>query len=422
MGWKVRSDKQALVKQSIEKKGGRQQVRWQVAKYKIQEALASRGQTLEAGLDITDFEYLAKQGLLIGQEQTKKISDTMPELKHRKFRLEEIKDYFVPFHSISIDDFLTTYLNLTNNTHGTWTKFRGNKSIEYEAFQDIFIVLDLNCNEIGTDEPEIPDSKKLETLLWQLNHQNQVAEFQNLAQKSSNLVCLRFRPVPGKTIPVFWLLKTLVQPRDNNIQKADIVFTTQIYSDSQDRLNTIITGLRLPKKLERKKNPDAIAKEIHKKMQQDKKTIVLFFVTNERQQSTEFYELFNLLYQPLLNEFSASKTQQPQKLLMVWIDSSQPAESEAFGEWDGESDRITEMSLCSQFTNDDIMEWTKIATVNQFINRTINNNNLSSSIGNNIGEFIWNQSQKGKPEILLEFVYSLCNLNWEDHQRSWQKI
>lgn len=421
MGWKVRSDKLELVKKTLEERGGRQQVRWQVAKYHINTALAACGKTLEDGLDLTDFQYLTHRGIFTNKEVAYKISETMPELNCKKIFLETIRDYFVPYYSSSIEDFLDNYLNLKYNIHGTWNKFlKAERFIEDEAFKGICIVLGLAREEIGTQEREMPRWKQLETLLWDLNHKRQVAEFQNLAQKSSNLVCLRFRPLPGKQIPMFWLIKTLVQPVDNNIQKADIFFTTPIYSDSRERLNTIITGLRLPQKLERQKKPNAIAQEIYKKMLKDQKTVVLFFVTNERQQSTEFYELFNLLYQPLLDQFSASQTQLKQKLLMVWIDSSSQEESEAY-EPVRESDcSITEMPLISEFTNDDIMKWTNLETVNKFIQRTINNN-LSSSIGNNIGEFIWNQSQ-GRSEDLLKSVYYLCNLNWEEYQGSWKKL
>jgi hypothetical protein len=416
VGWKVRSDKLELVKQTKDSKGGRQQVRWQVAQYKIQEALASRGQTLEAGLDITDFEYLAKQGLLIGKEQTKKISETMPELKHKKFSLEEIKDYFVPFYSSSIEDFLTTYLNLTNNTHGTWTKFRGNKSIEYEAFKGICTVLGLDCDEIGTDDREMPDCKKIETLLWDLNHKCQVKQFQNLAQKSHNLVCLRFCQIPQRHIPIFWLLKALLQPVDHSIEQAQIDFNSRIHSNSKQRLNAIITGLNLSQKLKDKQKYDAIAKAICKKMQADKKTIVLLFFTQEWQQFRESEELSSILYESLQKELSTLKIQEHQKLLIVSIDSqtSSQDESEAF-DGDGDIDRIPTLDLMSQFTNDDIIAWTKREAVNKFINRT-RNHDL-----NNISEHIWNQSQ-GRSEDLLKSVYSLCNLNWEEHQDSWQNF
>jgi hypothetical protein len=39
--------KLALVKQKVTDKGGRQQVRWEVAQYKIKQALAASGKALE---------------------------------------------------------------------------------------------------------------------------------------------------------------------------------------------------------------------------------------------------------------------------------------------------------------------------------------------------------------------------------------
>jgi hypothetical protein len=422
MGWKVRSDKLELVKQAIKQRGGRQQMRWEVAQSKIKEALASRGQKLEAGLDITDFQYLTEQGLLIGQAANK-ISETMPELKHKKFSLEAIKDYFVPFHSWSIENFLDTYLNLKYNGNGIWTKFsKGETAIEYEAFKTICSVLDLDCYKIGTDTPEMPDWKQLEVLLWQLNHQAQIKKFQELAQQSHNLVCLKFVQVPGKQIPLFWLLKTLVQPVDRGIQKAEIDFNSLIYSDSKDRLNNIIAQLGLPNKLTVKKNADAIAKEIHKKMVKENQTIVLFFLTHERQKLTELDEFVRLLYQPILNEFSQLKPEQ--KLLMVWIDS-QPSFQEQSDDLDADCDNYpaySKIPFSSTFNKSDIVSWTNLTEVNLLFDRTRNDLSDCPSIDNHLADLIWSESQAGKPEVLLKSVYNLCNLKWETYQGSWQKI
>jgi len=421
VGWKVRSGKLALVKQKVTDKGGRQQVRWEVAQYKIKQALAASGKALEGGLGIADFQSLANQGILTLNDECS-IIEIMPELGLKKFSLEAIKNHFISNYQYDIKSFLDDDLKIKNNTSPTWQRFlKGETAIEYETFKTICTVLELDCNEIGMeDEPEIPDSKQLETLLWDLNHRTQVADFQALAQKSHNLVCLKFRSAPGKKIPMFWLLKTLVQSVDNSIQKAEIIFSTQIYSDSTDRLNNIITGLRLPQKLEKKKKPDAIAKEIHKKILKENKTIVLLFFTDERQQSADCQELFNLLHEPLLNELSVKKTEQ--KLLMVWIDS-QPlsqGESDAFDEdYDNhQNDSLyTKIDVSPRFNNSDIMEWINRQDVKTFINKTRN-----SLLNDNIADIIWNESQEGQPEFLLESVYNLCNLKWEEHQRSWQKL
>lgn len=421
MSWKVRSDKLKLVKKTVEEKGGRQQVRWQVAEYKIKTALASRKQTLEYGLDITDFQYLAKKGLLIG-DAANHLIDAMPELKSQKSQLEAIKDYFIPYYSLSIENFLNDYLKIKDNSHGTWNKFlNGETAIEYEAFNTICNVLNLDCHKIGTDTREMPEWKKLEILLWQLNHKTQIKFFQALARNSQNLVCLKFPQVSGEQISIFWLLKSLIQPLDDSIQKAAIDFNSQIYSDSKDRLNTIIQGLGLPSKLYKRPNPNAIAKEIHKKMLKKNQTIVLLFYTQNRQNLTELYELFNLLYEPLLEELSQPQTHQ--KLLMVWIDSqpSSQGQSDALDAND-DNDRYHEIPVTSRFNNSDIINWTNLGEVQSFIRRTINDDLSNCQFIDNISEFIWSESQEGQPEVLLKSVYSLCNLQWEAYQGSWRKI
>ena len=263
MGWKVRSGKLALVKQ---KGGTTQQVRFAIAKDKIKQALAASGKALEDGLDIEDFQDLAQNGILINNPQNSQIGE-MEKLKKHKVSLEEIKDYFTDKYTMDLKAFIDIYLNIKDNSSSTLNKFMAGKiGIKKEVFKTICNVLELDYHEIGMeDEPEMPDSKQLESLLWDLNHRTQVADFQALAQKSHNLVCLKFRSVPWKKIPMFWLLKTLVQQVDNSIQKAEIIFSTQIYSDSTDRLNNIITGLRLPKNLRKRKSLTQLLKKFIKK-------------------------------------------------------------------------------------------------------------------------------------------------------------
>ena len=421
MGWKVRSAKLESVNARVQTRGGRQQVRWQVARYKIEQRLAVRNQTLEDGLDKTDLQYLAQQDILIG-DAANLMLEAMPELNSQKFQLEDIKDYFIPYYSLSIENFLNDYLKIKDNSHGTWKKFlKGETAIEYEAFNTICNVLDLDCDIIGTDTREMPECKKLETLLWELNHRTQIQIFQALSRNSQNLVCLKFPQVSGEQIPIFWLIKTLIQPLDDSIQKAAIDFNSQIYSDSKDRLNTIIQGLGLPSKLYKRPNPNAIAKEIHKKMLKDNKTIVLLFYTQNRQNLTEFYELFNLLYQPLLQELSPLQTEQ--KLLMVWIDSqpSSQENSDALGE-DDDNAPYNEIPVTSRFNKSDIINWINLEKVQSFINRTIKDDVSYCQFTANISEFIWSESQQGQPEVLLKSVYSLCNLKWETYQGSWRKI
>lgn len=421
MGWKVRSDKLKSVKKRVKDRGGRQQVRWEVAQYKIAKALEVRGQRLEDGLDITDFQYLTDEGLFTPNPEFS-IIEVMPKLKSQKIQLEAIIKYFIPYYSLGIEEFLNTYLRIRYNGHGTWNNFlKGETAIEYEAFHTICNVLDLDCHKIGTDTREMPDWKKLETLLWQLNHKTQIQIFQALARNSQNLVCLKFPQVSGEQIPISWLLKTLIQPLDDSIQKAAIDFNSQIYSDSKDRLNTIIQGLELPSKLYRKQNPNAIAKEIHKKMLKDNKTIILLFYTQNRQNLTELYELFNLLYEPLQQELSQPETKQ--KLLMVWIDS-QPSSKRESDALDEDDDRAlyNEIPVTSTFNKSDIKNWTNLEEVRSFIRRTINDDLSNDQFMDNISEFIWSESQTGQPEVLLNSVYRLCNLQWETYQGSWRKI
>ncbi|MGL6337788.1 MAG: hypothetical protein ACRC80_01455 [Waterburya sp.] len=104
--------------------------------------------------------------------------------------------------------------------------------------------------------------------------------------------------------------------------------------------------------------------------------------------------------------------------MIVSIDTqtSSPNESEAFDSSDDRDTPIPQLEdLISQFTKDDIIDWMSRESVNTFIRR------MTDRDLNYISEFIWNQSQ-GRSEDLLKSVYSLCNLNWEEHQDLWQNL
>jgi hypothetical protein len=420
MGWKVRSNKLKLVNARVQDRGGRQQVRWKVAQYKIKEALAVRKQTLEDGLDITDFQYLAERGVLIGNAPNLTI-EAMPELNSQKFQLEDIKDYFIPYYSLSIENFLNDYLRIKDNSHGTWTKFlNGQTAIEYEAFKTICTVLGWDCDEIGRNESKIPEyHKELEILLWKLNHHQQITRLQQLAQDSHNLVCLKFSQVPETKIPIYWLIQTLVQPFDGNIENFKIKLTSGLESNYKIGINRIVDTLKLPGKLKEKKNFDAIAKEIHRKVLKKQETTVLLFLTEERKNVSDCDELVNQLYHSLKKIFVIQKP--PQKFLMVWIDlqPSSQWESNAL-EWGDDNDfTYNEIPVSSKFNTSDIKDWTIREEVRSFIKKTIN---LSSNdpLFNHTFSEIWDESQEGRPEFLLKSFYSLFDLELEYYQSVWQ--
>ncbi|MGL5059159.1 MAG: hypothetical protein ACRC62_04180 [Microcoleus sp.] len=426
MGWKVRSDKLKSVNERVTQKGGRTQVNWIVAKYKIAKALTSRGPIFEGKLDLTDFEYLNQQGIYTFNPKYL-LSDVMPKLKSQKFSLDEIRDWVMSEYKYTLQNFLDYYLKIDGYSSRTWDKFFNDRTdIEYDVFQEVCNFLGFSCNEIGTYKTEKPDSKNLETLLWQLNHQNQIAEFQNLVQSSSNLVCFRLRAFSNQDIRIYWLLKALLQPAEDSIEQAEIDFNSLTHSNSQKRLNDIIRKLNLSnqKKLIKKQDYDEIAKAICEKMWKGKKTIVLLFHTQELVQFKESEKLLKTLYRSLQAALQDPelKIQKQQKILMVSIDSqaSSPNESEAYDPSDDSDDRdiaIAQLEdLISQFTEDDIIEWISCESVNtsiwQMTNRDLNN----------ISEFIWKESKEGRSEDLLESVYKLCNLDWKKYRDLWYKI
>ncbi|MEG4285089.1 hypothetical protein QUB68_18345 [Microcoleus sp. A006_D1] len=419
MGWKVRSGKLTKVKQ---KGGTTQQVRFAIAKYKIKQALAVSGKALEDGLDIADFQELAQNGILICDDPKNLQIGEMKELKKQKFSLEEIRDYFIKkYNGMDLKCFIDTYLNTKDDiTTSTLNRFMGGKeAIKEEAFKTICNVLELDHKKIGMNETKIPEyHKELESLLWQLNHTQQSTRFKQLAKDSHNLVCLKFSQVPETKIPIYWLIQTLVQPFDDSLEKFTIELNSGIESNYKKGLNKIVEKLKLHGKLKEKKNPDAIANEIHKKMLKKKETTVLLFLTEEGKYVSDCDELVNNLYKALEKLFVKQKP--PQKLLMVWIDlqASSQSESNAVGD-DGNDSIYNEIFASSKFNRNDIIDWTICDKVKLFMNETIKLSSDDPSFETKISK-IWDESEEGKPECLLKSFYSLFNLELEYHQSVWQ--
>ena len=419
MGWKVRSDKLTLVKKTGDTT---QQVRFAIVKDRIKQELAADERAIEDGLDLADFQFLAQKSILIGNHRNLNIQE-MEILKTSKKSLEEIRDYFTKKYKLDLKCFIDSYLNgICQISTPTLNRFmRGEEAIESESFQTICTVLRLDCHEIGMDMDKnkvAQNHKKLESLLWQLNHNQQITKVQKLAQQHHNLVCLKFKQAPETKIPMYWLIQTLIQPFDGKIEKFKIELNSGIGSNYNKAVYGIVEALKLPGKLKEKKQPDAIAKEIYKKIFHKEETTVLLFVTEERKNASDCNELVNQLYQSLEKLFVKQKPDQ--KLLMIWIDrqaSSQSQSSDAF-DLDDDDSIYTEILVNSKFSKSDIMEWKISKEVQLFINKTIKPSPKDSLFDQEISR-ISDENEEVKVESLLTSFYDLFNLDLESHQSVW---
>ncbi len=419
MGWKVRSDKLTSVNAKVREIGGRQEVRWKVAQYIIQKALATRGKTLEVGLNIEDIQDLKNERILIGQIMT----EIVERLGGKKLSLEEIRDNFTSNYKGGIKSFLDSELDIEDHKSITYERFcSGKTTIKHETFKTICTVLGFDYRKVGRDENQISQyHKQLEKLLWKLNHHKQITSVQQLAQASNNLVCLKFSQVPETKIPIYWLIQTLVQPFDGRLEKFKIDLYSTVESNYKIGLNRIVDIFDIVGKAKENKSPDAIAKEIHKKMLKKQENTVLWFSTEKGRNVSDCDELVNQLYQPLQKLFSEQKPSH--KLLMVWIDSqaSSQSESDAVDEDNYYNSMYTEIPISSRFDRSDIVEWTIREEVRSFIETHTNISSNDPNLFENQISKISNKSQEVEAESLLRCFYSCFDLELEYSKSVWKK-
>lgn len=420
MGWKVRSDKLTDVNKKVKDLGGRPEVRWQVVKSKIKNALGFPDQILEYKLNLEDIKHLTQEGILFDKD----VKDMIEKSGDKQLSMEEIRDYFISKYKQTTTTFLDNYLSIENvNDSATYTRFCTRKeAIKYETFQSICAVLGFdNCREVGRDEKQIPKyHKELESLLWKLNHHQQNTMVRELAQASNNLVRLKFSQLPETKIPIYWLIKTLVQPFDGRLEEFKIDLHSTIESNYKIGLNGIVKQFNIGSKLKEKRSPDAIAQEIHKKMLKKQENTVLLFSTEEGRNASDCDKLVDQLYQPLQKLFSEQKP--THKLLMVWIDSqaSSQWESDAVNEDDYYNSMYTEIPISSRFDRSDIVEWTIREEVRSFIETHTNISSNDPNLFENQISKISNESQEVEAESLLRYFYSCFDLELEHSESVWQ--
>jgi inactive STAND len=171
-----------------------------------------------------------------------------------------------------------------------------------------------------------PLDKELEIALWSLNHSQQFAYFQLLAQNFHHIVGIRIQISPSSHIPLTWLLRCLVK---NLVKNEDDIIYVRLHLDThryrinnnfQLLLEGISESLKLPG-CNRETPVEEIIEKICEKMKEEEQHIILLLYGIDYQKKVALDRILNDFWRPLIQKIKKSSIQY--HLLMFWIDYKQ---------------------------------------------------------------------------------------------------
>jgi hypothetical protein len=174
----------------------------------------------------------------------------------------------------------------------------------------------------------------------------------------------------------------------------------------------------------KRKNYRPLASKICRKLQTEQDIILLFHRVDERDK-LYLEQILNNFWKPLIAEVEKSKLKY--RLFMCWIDYQNPANwRETIKFIDNYKEIVSEsiFNLCvtNRFKKDDLRGWVNSPDILPVISELTKYNLIESKSINAITERIWRESEKGKPILLLQAIYNICNLPWEEYKSKWERL
>jgi hypothetical protein len=259
-----------------------------------------------------------------------------------------------------------------------------------------------------------------------LNHSEQFILFNELSENFNKIVGIRIE-ISSKnpnTFSLVWLMRCLVQNLDD-VSYARLPLDSQRYRMSNNfqlLLEGISEGLKLSG-CQRETPVKTIIEKICERMLKDEQNIILVLYGVDSQIKCSLDKILNDFWNPLIQE--VKKANIDRYLLMFWIDYKKSIDwrdSYVFSK-----DKNIENanmpfdvgSVTNTFKKKDIQGWIErpkaMSIIANYNREAVNKEKINSTI-----KTIWQESQKGKPEFLLQAIYKLCKLRWEDYETRWQ--
>jgi hypothetical protein len=425
---RIRDDQLNTIQTLINSRGVTK-LRWEFAKYRIEQTLALREGYIQDRIVQEDFKYLLEKKIFSKGSSVEMIIEDFPEFQTDHLSLEDIRSYYSYY--CGLKEFLDYYLTIKFNSRGIWDDFRDGNGISESAFKLFCEFLGEDWQEIGTTDKgqeQIRVFEQLEIALCKLDHKSQIECYKNFCES----------PVIGFKIPNFqrsepnynliWLFKTFFNSIDQQWQTIDIDFNNRLFFyNRQEKIKKLINEIGMPIKNLNKKidkgniNDQEIAEEIIADLRKKTKNIIIFLQTYELDQVKDLDEFVRYISKPLIQQLKELKANlfKP-KIVFVWLDlASCPTSStvELFQ---------NEIPIVSHFSKTDVINWIEEQKIITKMSKWRKRSNFPEDPEQFL-EIIWGEvdviiSDMIKPEIVLEVFYKFTLNQWEEYRNQWLKL
>lgn len=263
--------------------------------------------------------------------------------------------------------------------------------------------------------------------MCKLNHSQQVNKIHYLSRKLDNIVGFKIATSSINKSSYIWLLRCLMKncfdaKDDCDVKLVHLHLDTYNSEELKEIWKRIADGLALsyPSEI----SVEKIIKEICKKLRTEQDIILLFHRVDERNKRY-LEQILNIFWNPLIAEVKKSKIEY--RLFMCWIDYETPADWRETIQFVDDYQNIVRGSILNlyvtnKFEKDDLKAWVKSLDILLIISELTQSNLIEKENITQITEQIWSESQKGKPTPLLQAIYKICNLPWEEHKSKWERL
>jgi hypothetical protein len=395
--------------------------------------------------------YAQEQGLTYRQiEQL--VPDCLPDNTFRK-----IKDFQVEFRENDclscnkVEDLINEGAicasNCSKDVVGDFR--RGKKTINGFAFKIFCKLLALDWKEIVNDfssEDDLELEQKIDLALGQLNHQQQWQKIQPFCQPAyhSFLVCLKEENLTQTRLR--WLLKALVCNINRENPKELIVTVKSSLGKPRSADNEIESIYRhILRKLQTKNPTISTANPTLDKLTEaiithlKKEHLIIVFEESNKYDLKYINSLRQQLCKPILKAVRKNRIQIINRGLLFCFCASQESKT-----WRSELEKQGEIVVIQEFDNEgkprlpiqlkswnplmpielNVAERFNIIQLTQWITQISSCRQIQPCITNLEAqvERIWNNSDNGTPEKLVEQIYREFGLNWEECGIKWQNL
>lgn len=223
-----------------------------------------------------------------------------------------------------------------------------------------------------------------------------------------------------------WLLKSLMNHFQNDeIIFADFPFDSYTYQDAdfQYFLKEICDKLMLSKCSTQ--TSSEIINEIVSKLEEGEH-IILSLTGVDKQPKSYLDQILDKFWQPLIQRIKEHDVDIKSNCWMYWLDLKNRIDwRESYiipNDHNSESPyRLYSICNYDKFKRNDLQEWIKGERGKDVITRLNSSLVTPENIDKTI-EQIWRESDEGKSIPLLQAIYKICGLPWEEHKSKWERL